>query len=531
MTKKIVIIGGGIAGLTAATLLSEAGADVTILEASSDVGGLAKSGRTDKQFPYEHSLRVYHENYDCLFNIFKKIPYNEKETLYDQLVPIDLALINNDDIYHYKHNNKHYFFHTWYQLIKMSYFFYRQGFTIKDFLNFLKQDIYIRQCEKRIMKNKAPIKAKEFFDKFSPKAREIIFAYSQIAYVASDETSTLMSIELNTEGRPFKFFAMANGPTSERVFAPWNKYLISKGIKIHYNSLVNIIEKNDEKIVAVKTQQGQRFEADIFVSAISSMNTHALFGFAFAKQHNSISENTSFNHEWSNGAQFFLKALPKIDGKKNDLWKPGVLRIHLDSPWKIVSVIQGKGLWKNVNLPKECHYSLSITFCNVNTPGHLFNKKLLECTKEEIRAELLHQCGLFDDDLIIDWHLDDAIDFMLSEEYMNRKASLPVHAAYQRKNDWILNFSLIYTPTPDNFKYALNARTIMNNLYMSNTLCKTVMHIPTMEKACESGFWAAKAISEDFNFSKNIELPFSSYNTKRHKFFRQLDNVLYNLLS
>ena len=41
--KKVVVIGAGIAGLTAATLLAKAGFDVTILENNSVVGGMCSS--------------------------------------------------------------------------------------------------------------------------------------------------------------------------------------------------------------------------------------------------------------------------------------------------------------------------------------------------------------------------------------------------------------------------------------------------------------------------------------------------------
>ena len=43
MMKKIVILGGGITGLAAATHLADAGYDITILEKEAKTGGLAAS--------------------------------------------------------------------------------------------------------------------------------------------------------------------------------------------------------------------------------------------------------------------------------------------------------------------------------------------------------------------------------------------------------------------------------------------------------------------------------------------------------
>src|SRR5689334_2792823 len=44
---KIVVVGGGIAGLTAAYRLSQAGADVTVFEASQRLGGVISTGNFD----------------------------------------------------------------------------------------------------------------------------------------------------------------------------------------------------------------------------------------------------------------------------------------------------------------------------------------------------------------------------------------------------------------------------------------------------------------------------------------------------
>jgi phytoene dehydrogenase-like protein len=42
-TNEIVIIGGGLAGLTAAVYLSQKGKNVTIIEKSSEIGGRART--------------------------------------------------------------------------------------------------------------------------------------------------------------------------------------------------------------------------------------------------------------------------------------------------------------------------------------------------------------------------------------------------------------------------------------------------------------------------------------------------------
>lgn len=95
---KIIIFGGGIAGLTVAHELIEKGFKVTLIEPDQILGGMARSRRENNGIPSEHSWRGYGPFYSNTFDILKRIPIDckseEKElslnknyckTVYDNL--------------------------------------------------------------------------------------------------------------------------------------------------------------------------------------------------------------------------------------------------------------------------------------------------------------------------------------------------------------------------------------------------------------------------------------------------------------
>ena len=86
--KHVIIIGGGIAGLTAAHELVEQNYKVTLIERNSIVGGLARTFQdsSKKICPYEYSWRAYGEWYQNVYDIMKRIPFSDKETVFDKLV-------------------------------------------------------------------------------------------------------------------------------------------------------------------------------------------------------------------------------------------------------------------------------------------------------------------------------------------------------------------------------------------------------------------------------------------------------------
>ena len=76
---NICIIGGGIAGLSAATILQELGNKTTIFEKNEELGGFVRS-KYDKLSNYQdHAPRVFFNNYYNFFDIMKRIPiYHQK---------------------------------------------------------------------------------------------------------------------------------------------------------------------------------------------------------------------------------------------------------------------------------------------------------------------------------------------------------------------------------------------------------------------------------------------------------------------
>src|SRR5262245_33624893 len=92
MGKRVVILGGGIAGMSAAHELIERGFEVAVYESRSIPGGKARSipvpgsgvdGRKD--LPGEHGFRFFPGFYRHLPDTMKRIPFGKKR-VFDNLV-------------------------------------------------------------------------------------------------------------------------------------------------------------------------------------------------------------------------------------------------------------------------------------------------------------------------------------------------------------------------------------------------------------------------------------------------------------
>ena len=105
MAKKIIVIGSGFGGLSAALRMRAKGFDVTLVEKHKDLGGRARVFKKDK-FIYDGGPTVITAPYlfDELFSLF-----NKKISDYVKIVPLDLwyrFVFNDGQIFDYNGNDK-----------------------------------------------------------------------------------------------------------------------------------------------------------------------------------------------------------------------------------------------------------------------------------------------------------------------------------------------------------------------------------------------------------------------------------------
>src|SRR6185369_16202073 len=92
MTERVAVLGGGVAGLTAAHELAERGFEVTVYEARDRLGGKARSipvpgsgtgGRAD--LPGEHGFRFFPGFYKHVTDTMRRIPFGAHGNTFENL--------------------------------------------------------------------------------------------------------------------------------------------------------------------------------------------------------------------------------------------------------------------------------------------------------------------------------------------------------------------------------------------------------------------------------------------------------------
>ncbi|CAA0183360.1 conserved hypothetical protein [Tenacibaculum maritimum] len=171
-----------------------------------------------------------------------------------------------------------------------------------------------------------------------------------------------------------------NGPISECLIMPWYHFLKEKGVKFHFNSKLESVQRGNTKVESVILNNGEKVIADAY--AIATPPAPAIAVFPELKPLINV-ENIK-----SHGFQLHMKTIPEKFKKKT-------LGIIIDSAWGLSYKVYHTNKYHHTKFGEGVVATLSITATRMEYHnGIVYNKPLIECNHEEVRDEILAQMGI-----------------------------------------------------------------------------------------------------------------------------------------
>jgi uncharacterized protein with NAD-binding domain and iron-sulfur cluster len=475
-SKKVVVVGAGIAGLSCATSLCDKGYEVSVYEREEMAGGKAIGFlNSQTKLPEEHSVRACFK-YVTLMTLLKRIPFGEKQTVFDRVAAVEVYYFaNNRQYYKFPDMRRHGYFR---QNLKALHILRKVfGLTLSDMGNILIEFLRYKFSASHRQYLSTVSFEEAIFSKLSDKGKLFMSDFSQFL-VAGKSNAGAMTIYQDIfdavgpgwsipDGQTASY-GMFDMPTSQALIDPWVEWLKKRGVQFHFNADVKLesVSGNTPKPYVNGAADSKTYlTADAFVFCLSLTDAKAL-----NIRDNLPDENTL---EWTNGVQFYLSRRP------SSYPKDMVLCMFWTTPWHITLGVQDAELWPSIATKFKPGIScvVSATFTNANAPGVLYGKTVKECTQEELVKEMAAQCDLTDD-LIMGHHIDDSL------------------IRNSNNTGWIEKMSL-FIATPDSLKQmTTDFKTNYDNLFLTGEFANTQKRTPSMEKAAQAGEGAAEAVDQ-----------------------------------
>jgi len=521
--KTVAILGGGVAGMSAAHELMERGFDVVVYEAKSEPGGKARSikvpgsgtgGRFD--LPGEHGFRFFPGFYRHLPDTMKRIPFDGQEQgVFENLVPATRIILSRESAPDVELVGKFPFASLEDLRVTLGMVFKHDlGLTPEDIACFAhKLWVFLTSCDERRIAEYEKITWWDFLEAGSrseayQKYLAIGLTRSLVAMrpeLASTRTVATILVQLlllfsAPDKQPDR---VLNGPTNEVWITPWLEHLRRGGVQYHFENCLERIELEGGKVSGawIRTPDGvKRVQADYYLCAVPAEVMARLVTPELAELEPALARISRLQVEWMTGIQFFLKRdVPVGHGHV----------IYIDTPWALTSISQ-KQFWSGIPLSQYGDGSvqgiISVDVSDWNTPGILYGKAARLCTKQQIANEVWAQlkshlndrgdANLRDED-VVTWFLDPGIHFEDPAEATNDEPLL-------------INTIGSWADRP-------KAETRIPNLFLASDYVQTVTDLATMEAANEAARHAVNAIIETSGVSAS---PCRLWELEEPAFFR-----------
>ncbi|MDX2188657.1 MAG: FAD-dependent oxidoreductase [Bacteroidota bacterium] len=531
MKKEVVILGGGVAGMSAAHELINRGFTVSVYELNNIAGGKARSTLVDdsasgnrKPLPGEHGFRFFPRFYKHITSTMKEIPFKNGK-VYDNLV-------DTSEIRVARAGAKSLFMPAKCptSLNQIKYFINKNaGVELglnEDEKSFFAQRIWqlMTSCYERRKQEYERLSWWEFMeaDRFSEAYKTYFVKGLTRTLVAAraEKVSTktggdiLLQLTFDILKPGMSSDRILNGPTNEVWINPWLDYLQKKGVKYYFNHEVVELTCMQDKIITAKLKSGNNnieIKADYFISALPVEKFATLINKEMKEIDPTLESIPALaqNVSWMNGLQLYLTKDIQINQGHT---------IYIDSPWAITSIAQNQ-FWADYDWTLigdgTIKGLLSVDISNWESPGVIYGKAAKECNTTEIVQEVWTQLKqslnvngetILDDNDLHFWNLDTSI--VTSVPAINKEPLLVNNAG-----SWALR----------PFAY-----TDIKNLFLASDYVKTNTDLATMEGANEAARRAVNAIID----ASGANVPYCKiWDLKEPWFlaiFRWKDKIRYN---
>ena len=494
MPQTVAILGGGVAGLSAAHELAERGFHVRVFEKKAVMGGKARSipvpgsALPNRQpLPGEHGFRFFPGFYKHVTDTMRRIPYGDHGNTFDNLTVatrILLARCGQSEI-------------TWVARCPQS-LADLQVFLTELFTPFGVPPDELAYFVSRllIVATSCPERRLSEFEKIAwwtfiaaPRMSEAYQAYlgqgltrSLVAMRAEESSTrtvgaTQLQLLYGLISPDQVFDRLLSGPTNDVWIDPWIQYLRKSGVEFHPRTCVTAIETDGSHVTGIAVESGPRIEADFYIAAMPVERMASLLTDDLRRAAPSIANLDKLQTRWMNGIQFYLaQDVPVVNGHA----------IYLDSSWALTSISQ-RQFWKDVDFLQLgnglVRGILSVDISEWQSAGVVYGKPAQECTAEQIKDEVwtqlkqhLNDSGTvtLDDRNLLAWFLDPDIEYPNPSEAENAEPLL-------------IN-------TAGSLQYRPEAQIELDNLFLASDYVRTYTDIACMEAANEAARRAVNCV-------------------------------------
>ena len=524
MSSRVIVLGGGVAGMSAAQELIERGFEVVVLERRDIAGGKARSipvvddgagssghqvadtgiASVEHNLPGEHGFRFFPGFYKHVIDTMRRIPSFDGRKVADHLVPTTRVGIT-------QYGKPTFVIPAAFPRTPAD-----AGTVVRDMLlafgpitDLTPDDLaffgariwqILTSCKERRLGEYERTGWWDFvgaeqrsasYQKFLAAGitRSLVAAKARTAStrtIGDVFVQLILTIVNPTAGSTDQVF---DGPTNLVWIDPWRTYLESSGVQYVTDAeIVEILCDRGRISGVVALRQGKRtvWRGDHYVAALPLERIAPMVNGSLLAADPTLANLRALapNVEWMNGVQYYLRReIPSAHGHV----------IHIDTEWALTSISQLQ-FWRSI-APEQFGDSdvrgiLSVDVSDWTAPGSN-GRPAMQCSREEVIRETWMQLKrsmnigeevLRDEDLH-SWFLDPDIE------------KDPIRAGFLNNSEPLLvNLVGTWALRPE-------ATTAIPNLFLASDYVRTHTDLATMEGANEAARRAVNGLLDAVKFA------------------------------